>query len=320
MRGSYRIVIQNRRIRYDFEVKRNITILRGDSATGKTALVEMIREYDENGSDSGIELVCDKKCRVLSGNNWEVLLSSMQGSIVFIDEGNHFVTSVAFASAIQKTDNYYVIVARESLPALPYSVDEIYGIRNSGKYGTLKRTYNELYHIYSRKDFNKLIVPEFIITEDSNAGYQFFLKICEENGYGCVSAGGKSNIFSVLLDCKSAETLIVADGAAFGAEMEKIMKIVETNERIHLYLPESFEWLILKSGILEVKGLKDILEHPYNYVESSEDFSWERFFTKLLIDITKNTYLKYTKHSLNPTYLQEKEKRRILRVMEGIGM
>lgn len=53
-----------------------------------------------------------------------------------------------FAGEIQKTDNYYVIVTRESLPTLPYSVEEIYGIRTSGKYGTLKQSYHEFYRIY----------------------------------------------------------------------------------------------------------------------------------------------------------------------------
>ena len=69
-------------------------------------------------------------------------------SIVFIDEGNEFVMSDEFAQTIQNTDNYYVIVTREGIPSLPYSVEEIYGIRDSGKYGTLKRTYNELYHLF----------------------------------------------------------------------------------------------------------------------------------------------------------------------------
>lgn len=56
MKGKYRIVVQNKRIRYDIEIKRNITIIRGDSATGKTVLVEMIREFQENGAASGVEL------------------------------------------------------------------------------------------------------------------------------------------------------------------------------------------------------------------------------------------------------------------------
>ena len=67
MRGKYRIRVQNRMLRYDFEIKRNITIIKGDSATGKTTLVDMIREYYENGADSGVELICDVTCGVLEG-------------------------------------------------------------------------------------------------------------------------------------------------------------------------------------------------------------------------------------------------------------
>ncbi len=152
MKGTHRIIVQNKRIRYDFLIKRNITVIRGNSATGKTALVDMIREHFENGAASGIELSCDKECTVLDGRTWAGQLSMMKDCIIFIDEGNDFVMSTDFALAIQNTDNYYVIVTRESIPSLPYSVDEIYGIRDSGKYGTLKRTYNEFYHLYQTTD------------------------------------------------------------------------------------------------------------------------------------------------------------------------
>lgn len=60
MKGKYRIIVENKKIRYDFEVKRNITIIKGDSATGKTTLADMISEYEENGADSGIRLAYDR--------------------------------------------------------------------------------------------------------------------------------------------------------------------------------------------------------------------------------------------------------------------
>ena len=147
MTGAYRVIVQNRKIKFDFEIRRNITILRGDSATGKTTLVEMIREYEELGPDSGIELQCEKDCVVLSGRQWEKQLSDISQSIVFIDEGNSFTASKEFAAAIQKTDNYYVLVTREGLETLPYSVTEIYGIRASKHFGDLKQTYNEFFRI-----------------------------------------------------------------------------------------------------------------------------------------------------------------------------
>lgn len=155
MKGKYRVVIQNKKIKYEFEIRRNITVIRGDSATGKTTLVDMVREYYENGEDSGIILHSEKECTVLEGRNWQTQLKAISNSLVFIDEGNEFVSSKDFAAEIQGSDNYYIIVTRERLATLPYSVEEIYGIRTSGKYGSLKQTYNEFFHIYTTNDYKK---------------------------------------------------------------------------------------------------------------------------------------------------------------------
>lgn len=318
MKGKYRIVVQNKKIKYDFEIKRNITVIRGDSATGKTTLVDMIREYYENGEDSGIELNCQKECIVLEGRSWHSQLNLFTSCIIFIDEGNNFVSSKEFAEAIQNTNNYYVIVTRESLPALPYSVSEIYGIRNSGKYGHLKQTYNEFYHIYHLNLEMQKIVPDVVVTEDSHSGYQFFSSICSKNDIACKSAGGKSNIFGMLGTIKDDKVLIIADGAAFGPEMEKIMKQISLMENAFLYLPESFEWLILRSGLLKDNDVIEMLDEPYNYVESKEYFSWERYFTHMLVEKTENTYLKYSKNKLNDVYLQENVLKKILDVMDKI--
>lgn len=148
MRGKYSITIKNNVLQYQFEIRRNITIIKGDSATGKTTLIDMIREYYENGEQSGIFLQCDKTCVVLEGRQWKLLLRNIHDSIVFIDEGNQFITTDEFSSELKQSDNYYVIVTREGLPNLPNSVEEIYGIKTSGKYGTLRQTYQEFYRIY----------------------------------------------------------------------------------------------------------------------------------------------------------------------------
>jgi len=147
MTGKYTVRIGNSKLRYEFTIKRNITILKGDSATGKTTLVEMIREYYENGNMSGITLESDVPCRTLEGRDWNIILPTINNSIVFIDEENDFLRTLAFAETIRGSNNYYVIVTREGLPYLPYSVDEIYGIRESGKYAGLKHVYNEFYKI-----------------------------------------------------------------------------------------------------------------------------------------------------------------------------
>lgn len=49
---------------------------------------------------------------------------------------------------MQGSDNYFVLATREKLPALPYSVNEVYGFRKSGKFHDAKQKYNEIYHLY----------------------------------------------------------------------------------------------------------------------------------------------------------------------------
>lgn len=320
MKGKYRIIVENKRIKYDFEIKRNITVIKGDSATGKTTLIDMISEYEQDGDDSGIQLKCKKDCRVLSGKRWKTILDTIHESIIFIDEGNSFISSKEFANAVKKSDNYFVLVTRESLSVLPYSVEEIYGIRNSGKYGKLKRTYNEMYRIYS--DFNpkEEISPEVVITEDSKSGYQFFENITRKSHIKCISANGKSNIYDRLCENKGKKLLIIADGAAFGPEMEKVMSFIKKESDCNLYLPESFEWLILKSGIIKITNISDILENTWNYIESTEYISWERYFTMLLVENTKDTYLSYNKSELNVAYVDGSIRKSILEQMKQIKL
>lgn len=320
MKGKHRVVVSTKRLKYDFEIRRNLTIIRGDSATGKTTLVEMIQDYVNNPAGTPVKLACDKKCYVLEGSLWKGQLAEISDSIVFIDEGNEFIKTEEFAGEIQKTDNYYVIVSRESLPALPYSVEEIYGIRTSGKYGTLRQSYHEFYRLYGSDTYKNEVAPEIVITEDSHSGYQFFEHVCGENHLKCESMNGKSNIFRYLNVHKNEKILVIADGAAFGSEIDRVLKLIAERENAALYLPESFEWLILSAGVLENSSVTEVLAEPYAYAESEKYFSWERFFTAFLIDETKNTYLAYTKRKLNQAYLENTIKEAILAQMEKISL
>lgn len=81
MKGKHRVVVKNNKLHYDFEIKRNITIIKGDSATGKTTLINMIRQFSNLGNSSGIEVLCDVPCRVLEGIDWKLILQNISGNI-----------------------------------------------------------------------------------------------------------------------------------------------------------------------------------------------------------------------------------------------
>lgn len=318
MKGKYHIVVQNNKLRYELDIKRNITIIRGDSATGKTKLINLLEQASTFGESSGVEVFCERPCRTLGGNDWNIVLPNIHEHIIFFDEESRFVKSQEFAAAVKSSDNYFVIVTREDLPNLPYSVDEIYGIHTSGKYHDLKRTYNELYRIYSAETFSGKQKPNTVIVEDSNAGYEFFHRVCGENGIVCISAGGKSNLKTIMDKQCNESTLVIADGAAIGSEMNELYQLMRHKPAIKCYLPESFEWVILKSGMIDGKIVQDILNHPEDFVESQKYFSWERFFTTLLVEYTQDSYLKYSKSNLNEAYLHEKVKQAIIHVMDGV--
>ena len=315
MKGLHELRVQSAHLRYDMAFRRNITVIQGDSATGKTTLVDMIRAYLLNGEDTGISLVCDCPCRVLEGSTWREQLSQMEESIVFVDEGNRFVSSVDFARAVRDSSNYFVIVTREALDNLPYGVTEVYGIRSSGKYGFLEPVYHEMYRIYGDEEFQDGS-GRILITEDSNAGYEFFSACCLGAEVRCVSAGGAGKVFELLQRLvEDDDVTVVADGAAFGSQMGRVHALMQRRGGVRLYLPESFEWIILSSGILRDNDLQDILARPFDYIDGREYFSWERYFTALLIDKTDGSWMRYSKAKLNPVYLQGRCRESIIAVM-----
>lgn len=142
MRGSYKVIIQNNRVQFKLTINRNLTIIQGNSATGKTTLLDMVAAHEELGAQSGVTVSCKVPCKTISGKYWRRDLQEISSSIVFIDEGNTFVRSREFAHEAKRSSNYYVIVARESLRQLPYSVDEIYGLKNTNRTTTKYPVYS----------------------------------------------------------------------------------------------------------------------------------------------------------------------------------
>ena len=109
MKGKYKVTVRNNKLNYEFEIKRNITIIQGDSATGKTTLINMLRQAENLGDSSGVDVISDVSCRVLEVINWELILQNTTRTIFFIDEENAFLNTEEFASKVRGSDNYFVL-------------------------------------------------------------------------------------------------------------------------------------------------------------------------------------------------------------------
>ena len=226
MIGKHRVQIGDNTIRYDLVLSRNITIIRGDSGTGKTTLYNLIQEMNQK-KNSGIAWNCDCGCYALTDFDWEDVIERHPKSIIFVDENFSSMRSEKFASIVNSADNYFVLITRAYLPMLAYSIKEVYSMHVSGKYATLNNEYeitvNELQNVYSSTLSYppRLITPDYVLCEDSNSGLEMFHALAERVSAECHSAHGKSNIPEKVLDFEENKTyLIIVDGAAYGPEID----------------------------------------------------------------------------------------------------
>lgn len=306
MKGSYKVKVSRRRgTTFEFTVRRNITIVRGDSGTGKTTLYDMVADYTRLGDRSGVTVQCGRPCVALTDIDWRNQLAGIAGSIVFIDEGMEDLPSECFARAVRDSDNYYVIFTRSELPCLPYSVNEIYRIKTSGKFHSLVPMYKELEgHRYSLSRAKANQDFDVLLTEDSKSGLQFFEARFDGEKLHCESAQSNTKILDWLCSHDDDPVFVIADGAAFGPYADRVLKYQKEHpHEVTVCLPESFEWLLLSSGVVKADGVEENLASPENYVDSAKYMSWEQFFTSVLSDATKGTPLAYNKGRIAKGYL-----------------
>lgn len=320
MKGKIKVSVENRFISFKLTLERNITVITGDSGTGKTKLINMVRGFAELGKSSGVTLKCDKPCVVLEDvNYWETVLENTHESVVFVEESTRFITSHKFAAMVNASDNYYVLITREPLHQLSYSIDAIKQIRKNDKKPKIENIYKNI----SKKDIADFPY-DLVIVEDSQTGFQFYTKATENAGLQCITSNGKSGITALLKESKAKKILVIADAAALGDEIASLIYFKENTEaKVDFFLPESFEWLVLRSAIFNGNAeVQEILANPVDYIECQEFPSWEKFFTAELVRQTKGKFnLQYpqNKSRLPSGYLNESNIDKILDAMKEVN-
>lgn len=272
MVGSYNVRVSRRRgVSFRFTIRRNITVVRGDSGTGKTTLFEMVSDHMREGAKSGVTIQCDHPCVALVDMDWENQLAGMKNSIVFVDEGLQAIRSDEFARAVKHSGNYFVLFTREVLANLPYSVDEIYRIKTSGKYHTLVPLYkhDDAHRYYEQLRAKPKRDFDLLVTEDSKAGFQFFDARFKESDVSVLSAGTNSKVLEWLDRHKGDRVFVIADGAAFGPYADRVLALQHIHRgTMAVCLPESFEWLLLESGLIKSDVVREVLADPSAHVDS----------------------------------------------------
>ena len=85
------VEVSNRDVVFRLELHKGITIIRGDSGTGKTVLYELMLEYTKFEKDSGVTVSSDKPCSALLYWYWEEHLRAIHDCVVFVGEPEYYM-------------------------------------------------------------------------------------------------------------------------------------------------------------------------------------------------------------------------------------
>lgn len=146
MVGVQYVKISNERVIFEFDLYRKVTIIRGDSATGKTILYDLVAQHNrEAGNPSKLVVQSTKKCYAFKWRMRSTNVDGVTDSIIFIDEvGAERKNHKKLAELISNSDNYFVIIYRDDIEALPRCIAEICKIKSLNKYTSPGKIYNQL--------------------------------------------------------------------------------------------------------------------------------------------------------------------------------
>lgn len=307
MHGNISISVYNARVRYEFTLHRNITVLCDEGATGKTSLIRMIRRAEESSSTK-VEVSNALPLTILDAQTWRVLTNNNKNikkkrfpQVFVVDESAQFLASGDFADFVWSSGCYFLLITRENLSSLSCSTKEMYCLHTENR----KTTFVQL---YPDTVYGKLPTNRQIITEDSKFGKRFFEEVY---GHGqVISAKGKDNVDVTLSSTEFEHPIVIVDGAAFGFNMHDVLEIVQCMNG-QLIVEESFEYMLLTSGMFN--KYRQRLEKEMQNIDCHEFITWERFFTAFLEEVTRGTPLAYKKDGYNHRYLESAHKDKILR-------
>lgn len=291
-------------IQYELVLSSKITVIRGFSGTGKSELAMAVESNNrknigmllKNREISEVaNVISSKTCITLTNRemNWKGIIESVSDCIIFVDETFDLIGTAEFADAVIKSNNKFVLITREELGCLSYGYYDIYEfICESGV--------NKLKQVYDIKPKN--INIDTIITEDSGSGCQFIKRFGSRYGINVITCNGNANIRKCIIEYKNTDknVLIIADGAGLGSYIKGIAKEISECNNISLWLPESFEWLLLHS--LVFNNEYDEMLNNVRDISGDKYINAERLCLEIIKSASKNTPYEYSKSSCRKCY------------------
>lgn len=256
---DFHILVQHNAANFDLHITHRITVLLGDSGTGKTALCTEIKH--RNSKKQSI-----MPLRVYEMNADDNILNAKNMIYVIDTEDLGYGTDLGIFSRadIVKQNLFVILIGRTGIKRLPIPIGAIHKLINVK--GVTKNM-----PVYPEEMYSLPCKPIFtIVTEDSMSGYKFMSQV-----HNTVTMCGASK-YKQFLD---SNNLLVLDSLGFGAYICEFMdKARDYNQPYIMW--KSFECFIL--------------EEVFNMTCQTDAFNAEEAYTVLLNKVTNGHYSKHT--------------------------
>lgn len=182
MNGIVQISVHTRRVAYELELRHNITVIQGDSGSGKSVLCDLIsRKSNRQGSAITLAVTNNYACRHLTNEMCEDgALTRIKNSIVFLDEDCDFIYSNDFAQQILGSSNYFVLITRhiKRLSKLSIHVNALGKLVYLDGVNYLQTEH----HLAGDKTYlcGDVFTPDEIVTEDSRKSYESLISVQQD--------------------------------------------------------------------------------------------------------------------------------------------
>lgn len=312
MVGTIDMTISSNGETFHLSFNRKYSIVVGNSGSGKTHFISLLE--GNIGGGKFIKVTCPVDFYVVDDYSKLEKIPKNKDCIVFMDEKgvDALFKEDNFARLKKLTEKkraYYVFVTRRKIEVIPISCSCIYYVDKRYTNGRVSDYYLEQRYVWENESIPS---PDVVVVEDSGSGFDFYNQYFDSV---VVSAHGNSNLYDVAFDNikEGIKTIvIIGDSAGLGDHAMdlidlKVKAIEKFGVKVFLFLPESFEYILLRSRLFYKFITKDVLVSTQDYAESSKFLSWERFYTKVVIELAKNygSIGSYSKSALTPFYLNK---------------
>lgn len=275
------------KIQYKLKSNSRITIIRGNSATGKSLFVKCI---DMQKNFAQISIKSDRELRHI---NTETILDQkeLREDLIYVMDEFDGLNDKRISKYINNIKYTFILITRDvKLPHLIYNISDIYEFIESKHFNILKPKYD----INKFNKYKECIKINKLQTEDSGSGLKFYKNL---KNYKVETSNGNSNINRNLKDNQFS----VVDSIAFGPYIKEYLIKTRYLNNI-LIFPKSFEYLLLTSDIFKEK-----------YIETSYR---EKDYYKELVKIANKYGIKYNKKDLDTWFLEDKQFNKIIKKIE----